>query len=292
MRLKDIHRLIQVTVSTTDIKIREITSRVTLAYYEEFYKLNAAAIALDNFIVVVDALYYPSQGSKFREYLETKYNLPIRNLFITHYHGDHVLAMSAFRGIEVVGTEWLRESMKRRIENHWTKKAFDNWKIENPELADEIDEIKIWLPDKTFKDFYVIEDGNLRVELYRSGGHTRCSAFAYFPEDKILFAGDEIAAKEWPYISDETGNPDDYISALEQMMKLEVDIVIPGHGPTIGKDHIKEYLSFISKLRDLVIAAVEENRRPEDIEVPDFYEPAVDWQIEKALSFMYNFYKS
>jgi cyclase len=82
-----------------------------------------------------------------------------------------------------------------------------------------------------------------------SGGHTGCSAFAYFPEEKILFAGDEIATMEWPYISDETGNPDDYISALEQMMNLEIDKVIPGHGPIVGKDHINEYLVFISKLR-------------------------------------------
>ena len=146
------------------------------------------------------------------------------------------------------------------------------------------------MPDRTFKDTLVIEDGNLRLELHRSGGHTGCSAFAYFPEEKILFAGDEIAAMEWPYISDETGNPDDYISALEQMMKLEIDKVIPGHGPIVGKDHINEYLIFIRKLKKLVIEAVEEDRQPADIEVPNFYKPSVDWQIGKALKFLYEFY--
>ncbi len=95
---------------------------------------------------------------------------------------------------------------------------------------------------------------------------------------------------EWPYISDETGNPDDYILALEHMMKLEIETVIPGHGPIVGKDHIEEYLIYIRKLKKLVIEAVEEERQAESIEVPNFYKPTVDWQIEKALEFMYKFY--
>ena len=275
---------------TTDIEISEVSSRVTLAHYEEFYKLNAAAVALDNFIVVIDPMHYPSQGRKFREYLETKYNLPVKYLFITHYHGDHVFGMSAFKGVEVIGTECLSENMKERIENHWTQETLDEWKEKNPGLVDEIDAFEFWLPDTTFKDSYTIKDGVLRLELHRSGGHSGCSAFAYFPSEKILFAGDEIAAMEWPYISDETGNPDDYFSALEHMMTLEIDRVIPGHGPIVGKDHIEEYLIFIRKLKKLVKEAVDEDRQPESIEVPDFYKPTVDWQIEKALEFMHKFY--
>ena len=113
------------TVTTTDIKISEVTPRVTLAYYEEFYKLNAAAVALDNFIVVIDPMYYPSQGRIFREFLETKYRLPVKYLFITHYHGDHVFGMSAFKGVEVIGTDCLSVQMKKRIENQWTQEALD-----------------------------------------------------------------------------------------------------------------------------------------------------------------------
>ena len=94
-------------VTTTEIEIQEVSSRVTLAHYEEFFKLNAAAVALDNFIVVIDPMYYPSQGRKFRKYLEKKYNLPVKYLFITHYHGDHVFGMSAFKGVEVIGTDCL-----------------------------------------------------------------------------------------------------------------------------------------------------------------------------------------
>jgi len=278
------------TVTTTEIKISEVSPRVTLAHYQEFFKLNAAAIALNNFIVVIDPMYYPSQGKKFREYLENKHNLPVKYLFITHYHGDHVFGMSAFKGVEVIGTNCLSDNLQQRIQNHWTQEALNKWKILNPEIADEIDAVELWLPDTTFEDTFLIKDGDLTLELHRSGGHTGCSAYAYFPEEEILFAGDEIAAKEWPYISDETGNPDDYVSALEKMISLEIDKVIPGHGPIVGKDHLKEYLEFISELKKLVVAAVEKGEQPESIQVPDFYKPAVDWQIEKALEFMHKFY--
>lgn len=74
------------------------------------------------------------------------------------------------------------------------------------------------------------------------------------------------------------------------MLKLEIDKVIPGHGPIVGKDHISEYLIFIRKLKKLVLDAIEEEREPEISEVPNFYDPTVDWQIEKALKFMHKFY--
>ena len=38
------------------------------------------------------------------------------------------------------------------------------------------------------------------------------------------------------------------------------------------------------------VDAVEEKRQPESIEVPDFYKPAVEWQIKEALEFMHKFY--
>jgi len=52
--------------TTANIVISEVSSRVMVAKYSEFYSLNAAAVALNNYIVVIDPRYYPSQGKKFK----------------------------------------------------------------------------------------------------------------------------------------------------------------------------------------------------------------------------------
>ena len=52
------------------IEIKEVTPRTTIVTSEA---ANAGAVALNNFIVVIDPLMYPSQSKKYREYLSNDY---------------------------------------------------------------------------------------------------------------------------------------------------------------------------------------------------------------------------
>ncbi|MHA1111416.1 MAG: MBL fold metallo-hydrolase [Promethearchaeota archaeon] len=277
-----------------DITIKEIASRSIVAFYKEYFELNAGAIILDNFIIVIDTLLYPSQAKEIRTYLEQNYSQPIKYLFLTHFHGDHVLGMGEFKSsdIEIFGTNQLIENMKIRLENNWSKEAIAKWKQEEPENAKDIDAIDLFLPNWTFEKSHILKDGNLQVEFYHSGGHSGCSAWAYFPEDKVIFTGDELASFNWPFISEPTGNPDTWIQAFEQMLSLDVEHIVPGHGKIVDKKHLREQLDYLKALRELVLKGIKENVRPEDLSVPKFYEPAEDWQIPKALEHLYNFYRS
>ena len=115
-----------------NITIDKVSSRVLVANYPDYFSLNSAAVVLDSFIVVVDTLYYPSQGRRFHEYLETTFNKPVQCLFLTHYHGDHVFGMSAFKGAEIIGTNELMSNMRERLKTRWTEDAFNEWKKEEP----------------------------------------------------------------------------------------------------------------------------------------------------------------
>ncbi|MHA1454023.1 MAG: MBL fold metallo-hydrolase, partial [Promethearchaeota archaeon] len=151
-----------------DITIKEIASRSIVAFYKEYFELNAGAIILDNFIIVIDTLLYPSQAKEIRTYLEQNYSQPIKYLFLTHFHGDHVLGMGEFKSsdIEIFGTNQLIENMKIRLENNWSKEAIAKWKQEEPENAKDIDAIDLFLPNWTFEKSHILKDGNLQVEFY------------------------------------------------------------------------------------------------------------------------------
>ena len=125
------------------IEFKEVTPHTILTNYKEYFDLNAAAVILNSLIIVIDTLVYPRQAEEFREKIEKKYGLPVKYLFITHYHSDHIYGVAAFKDIEIFGSYALIENIKERKENVWTKEAFNEWKNNEPEMAEIVDEIKM-----------------------------------------------------------------------------------------------------------------------------------------------------
>ncbi len=277
-----------------DITFTKITPSTVVASYKDYFELNAGAIILDTYIIVIDTLLYPSQAREFRHYLEQTYNLPIKYLFHTHFHGDHVLGMGEFKNeeIEVFGAEQIVNNIKMRLHGNWSKESIQKWKEEEPENSEDFDKIDVFLPHWSFHKSHVLKEEKHQVEFYHSGGHCSCSSWVYFPEDKVIFTGDELASYNWPFISEQSGNPDTWIEAFEQMISLDVNTIIPGHGKIVDKNHLKEHLDYLKALRSIVKKAIDTKMNPKDINVPDFYEPAEEWQILKALEHLTNFYSS
>jgi glyoxylase-like metal-dependent hydrolase (beta-lactamase superfamily II) len=272
-------------------ELKEVSTHAVFANYKDYFDLNAGAIILHNFILVIDTLVYPRQAKEFRTKLEKKYNLPVKYLFITHSHSDHYFGVASFKDVEIFGSNNLIEVIKKRKEEDWNKKAFDEWKKSEPELIDIIDEIEIIIPKWGFESPWVLNDNGLQVEFYLSGGHTRDSAYAYFPHERILFTGDLIASGFWPFISDPTESFEGWIKSFEHMITLNIKTIIPGHGWLVGKEYIHEQLSFMKDLKKEVLKTISEGKGFEEIIIPDYpFEPAEDWQIPRALEHLHNYY--
>jgi glyoxylase-like metal-dependent hydrolase (beta-lactamase superfamily II) len=94
-----------------------------------------------------------------------------------------------------------------------------------------------------------IDLGDRRVELlHKWASHTEGSILVYIPDKKILFTGDILFTDYHPYMAD--GDIKGWSSTLDDMMKMDVDTIIPGHGPISGKKDIadmKEYIIAFDK---------------------------------------------
>lgn len=274
------------------VEIREVTPRVVVATDNNFFDMNAAAIALENFIIIIDTLFFPIQSRQLRDFIEKKFDLPVKYVFFSHIDGDHIYGADTFRGAEIIASHHLGPRIKKRLAKDWYEAEFDEWRRIKPEHTDAFNEIEILLPNIEFEKEYVISDGPYRIEFYYSGGHTSCSAWAYFPKDKIVFTGDELASYNWPLISDKTGNPDEWIDSFKRILSLDVDIVVPGHGKIVDKNHLREHLEFMKKIREMVVDAIGKGRIKDEVEVPEFYPPTEDWRIPEALEHLYKFYST
>ncbi|MFX0033498.1 MAG: MBL fold metallo-hydrolase [Candidatus Hermodarchaeota archaeon] len=272
-------------------EFKEVSSHTVIANYRDYFNLNAGAIILNNYILVIDTLIYPRQAKEFRNELEKKYNLPVKYLFITHSHSDHYFGVRAFKDVEIFGSNILIEALKRKREKNWTKEAFNEWKESEPEISEIIDEIEIIIPKRGFDNYWVLKDDDLKVEFFTSGGHTACSSYAYFPSENVLFTGDLVASGYWPFISDPTESFEGWINSFEHILTLKVDAIIPGHGYVVGKKYINEQLSFMKNLKKAVLRNISEGKMIEQIIIPEYpFEPAEDWQIQKALEYLLNYY--
>ena len=90
-----------------------------------------------------------------------------------------------------------------------------------------------WTPDMSvLEDGETITFGNYCFECVETPGHTLGHMCLYEPEKKILIAGDHILSDITPNIqcwSDKENPLEKYLSSLDKVRKLDVDLVLPGH---------------------------------------------------------------
>jgi glyoxylase-like metal-dependent hydrolase (beta-lactamase superfamily II) len=120
-------------------------------------------------------------------------------------------------------------------------------------------------PQQTFTDNpHVITDGTRRVE-FRSFGwaHTRGDGFVYLPQEKILCTGDAVANGPYNYTAD--GNIGNWPRVVEGAMKLDVEHVLPGHGPAGGKEVLVGERAFMLELNKAVQEAIKNGKKIDDL---------------------------
>lgn len=207
---------------------------------------NFGAISLDDFVIVVDSVRWAEVGELFRKKLESHFKKPLRYFVLTHYHGDHRSGASVFKDCTLIISQRMAGIMPR------------NFRLKSWEAI-------------TFAENYTIQDEDLKVQIYRLGGHTAGSSIIYFPYERTVFAGD-IVVENYPwiiYVGDKTCDLEEWLIGLEFMSKLEIEKVIPGHGPILStKDELKKHIELFTKMKSFVIEAIKKGKTIDELDLP------------------------
>jgi glyoxylase-like metal-dependent hydrolase (beta-lactamase superfamily II) len=100
-----------------------------------------------------------------------------------------------------------------------------------PELAEELAEVILDPPDRTFAESAVVEidPGGRSVELrYLGRGHTDNDIVVLVGDSDVLFAGDLLENDATPFFGD--GFPIEWPETVERLVDLATGTVVPGHG--------------------------------------------------------------
>jgi len=219
-------------------------------------------ISLGNYSIAIDSGDSLEVGTALRKSLESHFKIPVKYLFFTHTHNDHRGGREAFFDSVFLMSQKCRENMPQSV-------RFSKFTVE------------------TFEEKYTLEENDLSVEFLKAGGHSVGFSVAYFPKEKVLFAGDLFIVGSvnfgLPFMSfyqnkpKRTGNPEEYLAAFELFKKMNLEIIVPGHGDLVHdpQKFLNSQTAFFKGLKTHFTAAIEEGKTVEEIEMPKL-EPIVE----------------
>lgn len=117
--------------------------------------------------------------------------------------------------------------------------------------AFDFDTITLTLPNQTFEGRLDLRVGTKEVSLLEVGpAHTRGDTLVYVPGDRVVFSGDILFIEGHPVMW--AGPVGNWIRACERILALDVETIVPGHGPITDKQGVARLKGYWEYLLDEV----------------------------------------
>ena len=111
----------------------------------------------------------------------------------------------------------------------------------------DFDNVEERAPTQTFTGQMDLKVGDKAVELIEVGpAHTEGDVLVHVPDDKTVFTGDILFIDGTPLMW--AGPVSNWIGACDRICEMDVDVIVPGHGPVTDKAGVRrvtEYLKFV-----------------------------------------------
>lgn len=223
----------------------------------EFLGCNQGWIIFKDFVLVIDAN-FPNQAEEVIELIRKQTDKPIKYIFDTHHHGDHADGNAIYKAIGAVPIA------SERTKPLFQTLGLEGFETSKKEKPDEYGSLDYKLPEVYFPRKMVFDDGEMRVELLHFGhAHTGGDAVAWLPNQGILFTGDCVVNGAFNF----TGHSDtaSWINVIDQIKKLPVKTLAPGHGELGDLSTIKTQQRYFVELRKEIAGLIKKGRTLEEI---------------------------
>jgi len=234
------------TGAAADSDLVEVSPSVVMLQNER--GSNITCIALDDGLVFVDTGLSTEVAAGFRKTMEERFKRPTQALLLTHGHLDHIFAMGAFAGVDVVATEAGRPLIEHQLAIEFDEKAIAVYTGIFPTFAEDVGTAAPFMPTVWF-DKEIVFGGEERPLVFRNtGGHSADSSYAYFAAEGVLVSGDQVQVDKYPYFGDVSTDLDAWIAALKGWHEIKVTTVCPGHGKAVGSSYLPPIWRYFESL--------------------------------------------
>lgn len=214
-----------------------------------YAQVTAGAVLTQEGVILIDTLFYPEETKAIKVFLENRLGRVVRYVVNTHYHADHTMGTYLFPEARVVS-----HARCRQLLDTSGREGLAEMKSQSQEFED----VKVVLPGLIFERGTLnVHLGGKTVRLYHFPGHSPDVISALVVNDRILFASDTVMPV--PTIFD--GSQDDLARSLEQLLEMNLDSVVQGHGEVILRGEVESLirsdLEYLKRIRQAVEQVVE-----------------------------------
>jgi glyoxylase-like metal-dependent hydrolase (beta-lactamase superfamily II) len=210
--------------------------RDVFALRYRFFDQQIGVVAGADAVLVVDTRTSHRQADEIRRDVGQLTRRPIAVVVNTHGHSDHAFGNRVFRPAPIWGHARCVEMLRATGEPQRQRLIAGL-----PDMADELREIVIDPPDRTFEQHADVEVGGRSVELrYLGRGHTDNDIVVSVPDAGVVFAGDLVENGAVPYFGD--GYPIDWPGTAGRLLELVSGPVVPGHGDVADRAFVERQL--------------------------------------------------
>lgn len=210
-----------------------------------------------SFIVADDAVVVFNGGGSYllakamHEEIKKVTDLPVKYLVYENAQGHAVFGGSYWKeqGVEIIAHE-----NTPAILQHTAEQVIERAKSN---LKDKYFKSRLLMPDRTFKDQYIIPVKGKKIVLMHFGNsHSPDDIQLWLPEDSLLISGDFAFNERLLPILEHT-NIREWIESWDKIEALNPEIIIPGHGGVTDLQTVtyytKDYLSYMLEKVEKVI---------------------------------------
>jgi cyclase len=190
-----------------------------------------------------------------------------RYVALTHEDIDHVAGNQLFPDAEIIAHRTMPERMKQAADPAESQKlthavhhlasrtvlrAAHHGVLAVAKQLDEnfdFDGIELVLPTTLFDDRYVLDLDGAEVHLiYVGPAHQVGDVVVHVPSEGVLFAGDLLFNQSTPM--GWVGSYQQFSDALDRIIELNPETIVPGHGPVCGIEAVKNEQAYFQHVLD------------------------------------------
>ena len=220
---------------------------------------NPSYVVTDDGVVVVDTPQLPTRALGMRAEVEALG--PVRYVINTEHHVDHIFGNYYFKGAgTVIHHRGVAENfmVPTPILDPFDYAA-EAIPMSDPDAAAIFPSRELYFEDPnrakiTFTGDVELQVGFHTFNLIWTPGHTPGQIAVYVPEERVVFTGDTVFSEvqTWVMASDVDG----WIEALNTISRLDVDHVVPGHGPVTDLRYLQTQKAVLLEWKSRVASAV------------------------------------
>ena len=190
-------------------------------------------------VILVDAGSHKAVAEHIDRAIKAITPKPVTHVLITHHHPDHHLGLEYFKGAQVIASE----VCAKQIQDNG--RAMVGSMSRNTGLP--LRDAKPVVPQTRLapRARQAMEIDGIKLELIQTEiAHTDGDMLVWLPEDGILASGDILVHTINPNFRD--GNLKSWIGVVDNILKLPLKTVMPGHGPLMQRQDIVEFRALIA----------------------------------------------